>query len=194
MEVVVLPKVWLNTEGVCYLYWYLLYLAHYFTWTIISIDVYGMNEKFNIGIYYGAKDNLFCIFIGSDLHSYTRFPVIREKSFTLLTFLLEEFGSSTISHLFQKCLLSLNLHFVLLPWLLLCFLQSESVVTSECYCVVNASSPSSSLAKQKYFIDTKRPIMDFLGNQPTRYYYLLLLLLALLPYKGHFPIDCWYGP
>ena len=41
------------------------------------IDISGIIDKFNIGIYHGAKDNFFCIFIGSDLHSCTKFPVIR---------------------------------------------------------------------------------------------------------------------
>ncbi len=58
-----------------------------------------------MGIYYGAKDNFLCIFIGLDLHSYNKFPVIRERNFTLLTFLPEEFGSTTILHLFRKRLL-----------------------------------------------------------------------------------------
>ncbi len=74
--------------------------------TGITIDVSGINEKFNIGIYCGAKDNFFCIFIGPDLHSHTKFPVIREKNFTVIPFLLEEFGSSTISHLFRKRLMT----------------------------------------------------------------------------------------
>ncbi len=65
------------------------------------IDVRRFRNKW----YYGVKDNFFCIFIGLDLHSYTKFPVIRENNFTLLTFLLEKFGSSTISHLFRKRLL-----------------------------------------------------------------------------------------
>ena len=51
-----------------------------------TIDVSGIIEKFNIGIYYGAKTNLFCIFIGQDLHSYTKFPVIREKNSLLYYF------------------------------------------------------------------------------------------------------------
>ncbi len=37
-----------------------------------AIDVSGINEKFNIGIYYGTEDNFFCIFIGSDFQSYTQ--------------------------------------------------------------------------------------------------------------------------
>ncbi len=65
------------------------------------IDVSGINEKFNIGIYYGTEDNFFCIFIGPDFHSYTKFPVIRKNNFTLIPFVLEEFCSSTTSHLFR---------------------------------------------------------------------------------------------
>ena len=72
---------------------------------LLEIDVSGIKEKFNIGIYCGAKDNFFCIFIGSDLHSYTKFPVVRVKDFTLIPFLQEEFGSYTISHLFRKRLI-----------------------------------------------------------------------------------------
>ena len=69
------------------------------------VDISGINEKFNIGIYYGAKDNFFCIFIGPE---YTKFPVIRENNFTLIAFLVEEFGSSTISYLFQKHLVYID--------------------------------------------------------------------------------------
>ena len=72
------------------------------------LDVSGINEKFNIDIYYGAKDNFFCFSIGPDLHSYAKFPVIRKKNFTLIPFLLEEFGSSTISQLFRKRLLEVD--------------------------------------------------------------------------------------
>ncbi len=72
---------------------------------LILLDISRMNEKFNIGIYCGAKDNFFCIFIGSDLQAYTKFPVSREKNFTFIAFLLEEFDSSAISHLFRKRLL-----------------------------------------------------------------------------------------
>ena len=68
----------------------------------IAIDVSGINEKFNIGIYYGTNDNFFCIFIGPDLHSYPKFPVVRENNFSLIPFILEEFGSSTTLHLFWK--------------------------------------------------------------------------------------------
>ncbi len=71
----------------------------------MTLDVSGINEKFDIDIYYGVKDNFFCFFIGPDLHSYAKFPVIREKNFTLIPCLLEEFGSSTISQLFQKRIL-----------------------------------------------------------------------------------------
>ena len=35
------------------------------------LDISRINEKFNMGISYGAKDNFFCIFICPDLHSYT---------------------------------------------------------------------------------------------------------------------------
>ncbi len=70
------------------------------------LDVSGISEKLNIGIYRGTKDNIFCIFIGPDLHSYTKFPLIRENDSTLIPFLLEEFGSSTIlAHLFRNRLL-----------------------------------------------------------------------------------------
>ncbi len=34
------------------------------------LDISGINEKFNIGIYCGTKDYFFCIVIGPDLHSY----------------------------------------------------------------------------------------------------------------------------
>ena len=39
------------------------------------LDVSGINEKFIIGIYYGAKDNFFCFFFGPefDLASATGF-------------------------------------------------------------------------------------------------------------------------
>ncbi len=50
----------------------------------VIIDVFGINEKFNIGIYCGTEDYFFGIFIGPDLNSYTKFPVIRE----ILSFLL----------------------------------------------------------------------------------------------------------
>ena len=56
-----------------------------------TIDVFVIIEKFNIG---------------PDLHSYTKFPGIRDKNFNLIpSFLLEEFGSITISHLFRKRLM-----------------------------------------------------------------------------------------
>ncbi len=55
----------------------------------MALDVSRINETFNIGIHYGAKDNFFCIFIGPDLHSYIKFPVNREKNFTFIPFLLE---------------------------------------------------------------------------------------------------------
>ncbi len=41
-----------------------------------TLDVSGINEKFNIGIYYSTTDNFFCNFIGPDFHSYSMFPVI----------------------------------------------------------------------------------------------------------------------
>ena len=44
--------------------------------------------------------------IGSYSHQNTKFLFIREKTFTLTPCLLEEFGSSTISQLFRKCLMS----------------------------------------------------------------------------------------
>ncbi len=40
-----------------------------------TLDVSGINEKFNIGIYYGSTDIFFCIFNGPDLYSYTEIPV-----------------------------------------------------------------------------------------------------------------------
>ncbi len=43
--------------------------------------------------------------IGSYLHQNTKLLFTREKTFTLIPCLLEEFGSSTISHLFRKHLL-----------------------------------------------------------------------------------------
>ncbi len=69
------------------------------------IDVSGINEKFCIGIFCDARGNFFYIFIGPDVHSYTKFPIIRENNFTLIPFVVGKFGSSTTSHLFRKCLL-----------------------------------------------------------------------------------------
>ncbi len=72
-------------------------LVCYETLTSISLDVSEINDR---------KGTFFCIFIGPHLHSFTNFPVIREKNFTLIPYLLEEFGSSKISLLFRKLLLA----------------------------------------------------------------------------------------
>ncbi len=43
-----------------------------------------------------TQENFFCSFIGPDFHSYTKFPVIMEKNFSLIPSLLQEFCSSPI--------------------------------------------------------------------------------------------------
>ncbi len=60
------------------------------------IDVSRINEKFKSKLKLQWK-----LMVGSKFRSpsyYTKFLVIREKNFTLIPFLLEEFGSSTISY------------------------------------------------------------------------------------------------
>ncbi len=47
--------------------------------------------------------------IGSYAHQNTKFLFIREKTFALTPYLLEELGSSTISHLFRKRLIQTDI-------------------------------------------------------------------------------------
>ena len=67
--------------------------------------------------YFGnhTKDerNQHSFLIGSYIYQNTKLQVIREKNFTLTRFLPEEFGSSTISQLFQKRLMQLKNTFLL---------------------------------------------------------------------------------
>ena len=74
----------------------------------MALDVSGIIEKFNVCYFdHYTKDDIHqqSFLIGSYIHQNTTFRIIREKNFTLITCLLEEFGSSTISHLFRKRLL-----------------------------------------------------------------------------------------
>ena len=51
------------------------------------IGVSGINEKFNIGIFYDTKDNFYCIFIAQSFIPKASFLFnIREKNFTLTPF------------------------------------------------------------------------------------------------------------
>ncbi len=88
------------------------YLSFYLLATICitsTIDVSGIIEKFSVyatlAILPKDERNQQSFLISSYIYQNTKFLVIREKKFTLMPCLLKEFGSSTISHLFRKCLL-----------------------------------------------------------------------------------------
>ncbi len=67
------------------------------------LQVLKKSNKANLCIF---ETEIFGCFEQILMKSHKQFPVIREKNFTLISYFLEEFGSSKISHLFWKGLFS----------------------------------------------------------------------------------------
>ena len=85
---------------------------------VLISDVSGIIEKFNvyvtcIGNYTKGAEHQESFLIGSYFYQNTKFLFIREKTFILTPCLLEEFGSSTISHLFRNRLSWVHVNVVL---------------------------------------------------------------------------------